>query len=389
MPGRAAVPTIKSGTVTADFRLDALPSRKVSGVVRDGSGHGWPLYARIEVAGKPGGPIFTDPATGTYSVDLPQGEYGLTVRAMYPSYQNGTAQVTVDAADQVKNFALPVENTCLAAGYTTNYCAPLLREEFDSGITPEGWTVVNRTANGGWVFTDPRNRGNLTGGTGRYAIIDNAGSGRPVDTDLVSPPLDFSSVAAPVLLFNSDYRAWSNGSADVDVSVDGGSTWTNLSRWTTVDRRGQAGGEGHHRGQRRRCQGRRRFLLDVLHADRRAPVQRGERPLRVGHEHGQRGGIPGHPGGLHPKAGRLTITPAPVAANVPLGQTKTTQMTIRNDGNAPVTSRCSARAGHVCRSTGSRAAACHPRGGARRSASRWNPPRTVPRGPIRRSIRSW
>jgi hypothetical protein len=238
-PKSATVTVPDGGTVTADFTLDALPLRKVSGVVKDGSGHGWPLYARIDVAGKPGGPLFTDPATGAYSVDLPTGDYGLTVKGMYPSYQPGTAQVTVGDGDQVKDFGLAVESSCVAAGYKFNYGAPLFTEQFESGATPADWSVVNRTTSGGWAFTDPRNRGNLTGGTGKYAIADSdaAGSGTTMDTDLITPALDLSAVSSPVLRFNSDYRAL-NGFADVDVSVDGGTTWTSVSHWTTASRRG-------------------------------------------------------------------------------------------------------------------------------------------------------
>ncbi len=227
------------GTATADFALTAQPTRRVSGVVKDGSGHGWPLYARIDVAGRPGGPVFTDPATGAYSIELPPGEYGLAVRAMYPSYQQLTQPLTVGAEDQVKDIGLPVDVACTAAGYKYNYGDPLFTQEFETGTTPEGWTVENRTASGGWVFNAPRNRGNLPGGSGRYAIADSdaAGSGTTVDTDLVTPPLDFTSVPKPVLRFNSDYRAL-NGFANVELSVDGGATYKTVTSWTTASRRG-------------------------------------------------------------------------------------------------------------------------------------------------------
>ncbi|GAA4228748.1 N-acetylneuraminic acid mutarotase [Streptosporangium album] len=227
------------GTVTANFTLDAVSKHRFSGVVKDGSGHGWPLYARIDVAGKPGGPVFTDPATGAYSVDLPSGDYGLTVKAMYPSYQQATAQLQIGDSDQVKDIGLAVENTCVAAGYRFNYGTPLFTEQFESGTTPEGWNVMNHTTSGGWGFTDPKNRGNLTGGTGKYAIADSdaAGSGATVDTDLITPALDLSAVPAPVLRFNSDYRAL-NGFANVEVSIDGGATWGVVSNWTTASRRG-------------------------------------------------------------------------------------------------------------------------------------------------------
>ena len=57
---------------TVNFALDALPTVDVSGTVTDGSGHGWPLYARIDIDGYPFGPIFTLPADGTFNVELVQ-----------------------------------------------------------------------------------------------------------------------------------------------------------------------------------------------------------------------------------------------------------------------------------------------------------------------------
>lgn len=158
---------------------------------------------------------------------------------MYPSYQQGTAQVTVSDSNLVRNFDLAVETSCVATGYKTGYGEPVVTEQFESGDTPAGWSVVNTTPNGGWDFTDPKNRGNLTGGSGKYAIADsdNAGSGKPMDTALITPAMDLSAVPAPVLRFNSDYRAL-GGFADVDVSVDDGTTWKNVTRWTSTSRRG-------------------------------------------------------------------------------------------------------------------------------------------------------
>ncbi len=61
---RTATVTVPAGgAVNHDFALAALPLVTVSGGVTDGSGHGWPLYAKIDVSGRPGGPVFTNPAT--------------------------------------------------------------------------------------------------------------------------------------------------------------------------------------------------------------------------------------------------------------------------------------------------------------------------------------
>ncbi len=54
-------------TTTQDFALEAAPSVSVSGSVKDGSGHDWPLYAKVDVTG-PAGDTWTEPATGEYSL---------------------------------------------------------------------------------------------------------------------------------------------------------------------------------------------------------------------------------------------------------------------------------------------------------------------------------
>ena len=55
---------LEGQTTVLDFALDPLPAATVSGVVSDGSGHGWPLYAQIDVSALDfATTIFTDPAT--------------------------------------------------------------------------------------------------------------------------------------------------------------------------------------------------------------------------------------------------------------------------------------------------------------------------------------
>src|SRR5262249_39765672 len=42
------------------------------------------------------------------------------------------------------------------------------------------------------------------------------------------PSIDLSNVATPVLRFHNDYNGFSGQTADVDVSTDGGTTWSNI-----------------------------------------------------------------------------------------------------------------------------------------------------------------
>ncbi|MFJ6195927.1 S8 family serine peptidase [Micromonospora sp. NPDC092111] len=237
--GTVTVP--EGGAVTRDFALTATPTVTVSGRVTDGSGHGWPLYAKIEVAGRPGAPVFTDPVTGRYSFTVAGNtDYKLTVTAKYPGYRTVTKDLTVGSAAVTADVPVPVEAACTAAGYSGSLSAPLLAESFDGTTAPAGWTVRNRTDKGGWAFNDPGARGNLTGGSGGFAIVDSdkLGSGNTQDTDLVAPAVDLTASAAPLLRFRSDWRAVGiSDTADVDVSTDAGTSWTNV--WhQTASRRG-------------------------------------------------------------------------------------------------------------------------------------------------------
>ena len=76
-------------------------------------------------------------------------------------------------------------------------------------------------------------------GDGGFAIIDSdhLGRGNTEDTSLVTPTLDLSAAPGAMIRFNSDWRALgSSDFADVDVSTDGGATWTNLWHQTASRR---------------------------------------------------------------------------------------------------------------------------------------------------------
>ncbi|HEU4426109.1 MAG TPA: S8 family serine peptidase [Pilimelia sp.] len=239
--GTATVTVAEGAATTQDFALVKARIVTVSGTVRDGSGHGWPLYARLDITGRPGGPVFTNPATGRYSFDVPaNSSFPTTVTALYRGYQATSLTIATEDADKTVDITLKVAQDCTAAGYSASLSAPLLSESFDTTETPAGWSVVNRTPSGGWVFNDPHSRGNLTGGSGNFAIIDSdhLGVGNTQDTDLVTPTLNLADAGAPLLRFNSDWRAVGiTDTADIDVSTDGGTTWSNV--WhQTISRRG-------------------------------------------------------------------------------------------------------------------------------------------------------
>jgi len=226
-------------TTTQNFALAPVPTATLSGTVTDGSGHGWPLYASISIDGVPGGPIFTDPFSGHYSVALPAGAtYQVHVTPNLPGYQAVTQSVTLGSTDQNANVSVPVDAAaCIAPGYAVHTAGT--QEAFSGGTTPAGWTVTNNTASGGWVFNDPKPRGNMTGGTGGFAIMDSdfLGIGNTEDSFLTSPVTDLSSSTAPDLGFDTDYRDL-DSVAQVDLSTDGGATWATVWDKSGTDYRG-------------------------------------------------------------------------------------------------------------------------------------------------------
>jgi hypothetical protein len=231
-------------TTTQDIALNPAPSYTVSGQVTDNT-TGWPLYSSINISGPgyPGSTVWTDPVTGNYSVALAAGiTYEFTVNAWVPGYTEETRSVGPLAGDQTENFGLTADPTaCTAPGYTR---AGGLFESFDGTTTPAGWTVIDNASTGAvWAFDDPGGRGNMTGGTGNFAIADSDIAGTVnMDTELRTPVLDFSGLTTVNLVFKTDFY-WYSGSlsevADVDVSVNGAAgPWNNVWRKQGASYRG-------------------------------------------------------------------------------------------------------------------------------------------------------
>jgi len=106
-----------------------------------------------------------------------------------------------------------------------------LFEDFENGL-PDSWTVVDNAGTGVvWQLNGDWDRGNYAG-TGNAAAVDSDRAGSvPYDTELVSPVLD--AVDGMTLEFLVNYQAFlpdNDQFFDVDVSIDGGATWTNALR---------------------------------------------------------------------------------------------------------------------------------------------------------------
>lgn len=214
----AAPPALAAGTVT------------LSGTVRDGSGHGWPLWSTVTVGDQT---IHSSPFNGRYSLQVAaNATYTITVQTGAAGYRTVTKEVPVGNRATVADIAVPVDDdSCIAAGYkhtTDGVLGP-----FDTGAGD--WTVQDLLGNGQvWRFDDPGRRGNQTGGRDGFAILDAEyyGFDQRQDTVLVSPVADLTGVAAPTIGFRSDLYLFDypepSGLADVELSLNGGTTWENV-----------------------------------------------------------------------------------------------------------------------------------------------------------------
>ncbi|MGH3448406.1 MAG: kelch repeat-containing protein, partial [Nocardioidaceae bacterium] len=180
---------------------------------------------------------------GHYSVDLPAAaSYQLHVEAVdMPGYTPKDVTVDVGSASAHRDIALTADPaTCTAPGYAYSYDGGTTDFDGWTGTTPQdGWTITDNIDSGDtWRFDDPAGRGNLTGGSGGFAIVDSGYVGRAneIDTSLVSPVTDLSDTTTPEIGFDTDYNELL-GAADVDLSVDGGATWTNVweKTWHAVN----------------------------------------------------------------------------------------------------------------------------------------------------------
>ena len=230
---KSALELSVGGQLNLAFGLKELPTRTLSGTITDGSGHGWPMYAKIEVPGDPDGPVFTDPSTGRYHLNLPANSSqrlhvtaapvrlpatDLTVH-MHHGASQANATVDVDPA------------TCNAAGY--NYTYHGAHTDFTGWTTGprDDWTSTDNNGNGElWEFDNPRHRTPPPGGDSDFAIVDSQSFNyRTVqNTSLVSPTVDLSDQPTPEVGFDTDYEWFFAAAVYVDVSLDGGNTWTNV-----------------------------------------------------------------------------------------------------------------------------------------------------------------
>jgi hypothetical protein len=108
---------------------------------------------------------------------------------------------------------------------------------FDAGPAPD-WTVINNASGNPVVWTNivgSGEAGNWATGNGDAASassdLQGGGSGL-YDTELRTPPIDLTGQVSASLTYWANYQNFAAGDfLDLDISTDGGGTWTTLLSW--------------------------------------------------------------------------------------------------------------------------------------------------------------
>ncbi len=236
--------SVADGTSTVEnFAITSFGPIDVNGIVKDGSGGGWPLYAKVVISSTGGtDTLYTDPVTGYYATTLIQGvSYTFVVTAVSGGYLPGGGTLSFGAAGPtapgaaVQNWDLLADlQACSAPGY-----GGTMHQSFDSGALPAGWNMVTAPNSETWTFPlvqDACDTPNNTGGSGGFAIFDSGCVDLVSDDSaIVGPTVNLTNASSPVVQWNTEFNAtpfFGVATADVDVSTDAGTSWTNV--WEKV-----------------------------------------------------------------------------------------------------------------------------------------------------------
>jgi uncharacterized repeat protein (TIGR01451 family) len=110
----------------------------------------------------------------------------------------------------------------------------ILFEDFE-GVFTSTWTIADNAMAGGAVWSNVAGSGetgNWTGGTGDAASASSDQNLGAFDTELWSPAFDLPAGGFARVDYLANFQDLSGVDfLDLDISTDGGSSWTNLLRW--------------------------------------------------------------------------------------------------------------------------------------------------------------
>jgi hypothetical protein len=103
-------------------------------------------------------------------------------------------------------------------------------EDFEGGVIPEGWTTTTNSAQGWYVTTDGSSEYfTIPPGDGYYACSNDDAANDDGSVDyLITPPQNFSALTNITMSFYSFFNGSYSQTAHIEVSEDGGNTWTGV-----------------------------------------------------------------------------------------------------------------------------------------------------------------
>ena len=226
-------------TVTSDpFSLSAMQGSVVSTTTTITSLNGFGNEVTLSCTGLPAN-VTCSFSPSSRVTPPPNGSVNVTLTVNVPSNAGIT---TLPDTFQVRGVGVSGVTLTRTFNMTLDVLPPgetlLLNETFSRGI-PSAWTIIDEGEGSGnaatWTTANPGGRSIGSPFATPFAIVDSneAGSGSIQDEQLITPTIRANGCSRVVLEFSNQFR-WQSGeqneTADVDVSTDGGSMWTNVLR---------------------------------------------------------------------------------------------------------------------------------------------------------------
>lgn len=106
-------------------------------------------------------------------------------------------------------------------------------EQFENGVPPSQWSVINNTATGPqWNTASSYGEGNYSYNGEAATVSSDAFGSAPLNTELISPVYDVKGHRYITLQYYANYQNYgSRDFLDLAIRVNGQSEWTTISSW--------------------------------------------------------------------------------------------------------------------------------------------------------------
>jgi len=165
-------------------------------------------------------------------------DYSVSIIGADLSDQNSQSSALATAkkiGDKYDQYLAVRKNQQFTGGVKKLMVGETLMEENFEGATfpPAGWSVVDNEGSGlEWDFLAVHELDNWSGSGEAAAVNSDANQGVEFDTELITPVIDIADRSGIVVQYNVNYINFIESDfLDLDVTTDGGATWTNVLRW--------------------------------------------------------------------------------------------------------------------------------------------------------------